>query len=185
MLAAVRPCEVSPASGVAVTPNGQSVYVTNQNGNSISVIDPATNTVTSTIAVGSHPIGIAATPDSASIYATNSGSNTVSVITVATNTVATTIPVDQGPYGIAIASIRTIAPPSISMSILFLNKLRSHRLAAPSRFFNPTFSFHLTIMTVQGQCSLTRSVVLPSKKRAMRECPCCPSTTRSTPSVSA
>jgi hypothetical protein len=36
---------------------------------------------------------------------------------------------------------------------------------------NAPASAYFTIITVQGLCSLTRSLVLPRKKRAIRECP--------------
>src|SRR5262245_7172177 len=55
-------------------------YITNFNSASVSVIDTATNTVTATVAVGSHPRGVAVTPDGSRVYITNRDSNTVSVI---------------------------------------------------------------------------------------------------------
>ncbi len=102
-------------SGVAVTPDGRSVYVTSQSGN-VSVIDAGSNTVTTTVAVGGQLIGIAASPDGTSVYAAKFSSNTVSVISVATNNVTTNIAVGQGPYGIAISGPRQTVPPSISKS---------------------------------------------------------------------
>ena len=44
------------AKGVAVTPDGSTVYVANQNANTVSVIDTASNTVTATIPGFSGPI---------------------------------------------------------------------------------------------------------------------------------
>ena len=41
--------------GVAVTPDGKKVYVTNDHDNTVSVIDTATNKVTATVPVGEHP----------------------------------------------------------------------------------------------------------------------------------
>jgi YVTN family beta-propeller protein len=45
-------------NGVAVSPNGAKVYVTNGFSNTVSVIDAATNKVTSNIPVGPNPFGI-------------------------------------------------------------------------------------------------------------------------------
>ena len=74
--------------GVAVTPDGSTVYVTNANDDTVSVIDTATNTVTKTIPGLGVPIGVAVTPDGSAVYVANSsGSNTVSVIDTATKTV--------------------------------------------------------------------------------------------------
>jgi len=49
--------------GVAVTPDGSKVYITNNNSSTVSVIDTVTNTVTATIPVGLFPFGVAVTPD--------------------------------------------------------------------------------------------------------------------------
>src|SRR6185295_11943489 len=49
---------------LAFTSDGASLYVTNGNSNSISVIDTATNTVTSTFAAGPAPWGIVFQQDS-------------------------------------------------------------------------------------------------------------------------
>jgi YVTN family beta-propeller protein len=46
---------------VAVNPTGTDVYVTNGSG-TVSVINPANDTVINTIAVGSHPVGVAVDP---------------------------------------------------------------------------------------------------------------------------
>ncbi|MGB9941091.1 PKD domain-containing protein [Methanosarcina sp.] len=95
--------------GVAVTPDGTKVYVTNPgNGyqypdSTVSVIDTATNTVTKTVSVGVHPIRVAVTPDGTKVYVTNSeSSGTVSVINTATNTVTATVPVGAYPMGLAV-----------------------------------------------------------------------------------
>src|SRR6476619_5802784 len=61
-------------------------YVTNSIDNTVSVIDPATNTVVGTpISVGTGPRGVAVTPNGAFAYVTNFGSNDVSVISAASN----------------------------------------------------------------------------------------------------
>src|ERR1035437_3402445 len=72
-------------AGVAITPDGTYVYVTDGAG-SVSVINTATNMVTGSTAVGKEPGGVAVTPDGAYVYVTNLASNTVSVINTATLT---------------------------------------------------------------------------------------------------
>jgi YVTN family beta-propeller protein len=67
-------------------------YIVNNNSNSVSVIDTASNTVTATIPVGTLPTGIAFSPDGAIAYVTNEGDGTISVISTATNSVTATIP---------------------------------------------------------------------------------------------
>lgn len=91
--------------GVAVSPDGTRVYVTNYSpaSNSVSVINTASNTVTGTIAVGSQPMGVAVSPDGTRVYVANQISNTVSVINTATNAVVATIPVSLQPQGITVS----------------------------------------------------------------------------------
>ena len=68
----------SQSAGIAVTPNGKYAYVTDTNiiqgfaGNTVSVINTATNTVLgSPITVGSGALGIAITPDGKYAYVAN------------------------------------------------------------------------------------------------------------------
>ena len=53
---------VEEPQGVAVTPNGNFVYVTS-NGSNVSVIQTSTNTVLTTVGVGEGPFGVAVTPN--------------------------------------------------------------------------------------------------------------------------
>jgi YVTN family beta-propeller protein len=46
-----------------VTPDGKYIYVSNQGGNGVAVIETASNTVAQTILVGTGPSGIVVTPD--------------------------------------------------------------------------------------------------------------------------
>jgi YVTN family beta-propeller protein len=84
--------------GVAVTPDGSEVYVTNLQDNTVSVVATATDTVVGfPIPVGSGPYGVAVTPDGSKVYVVNSGDNTVSVIDTATNMVVAVLPVGNTP----------------------------------------------------------------------------------------
>jgi len=90
--------------GIAVTPDGAYVYVTDRDGDTVSVIDTSTNTVTgSPITVGGYPYDVVITPDGAFAYVSNSDSATVSVIDTTQGAVVATIPVGSGPYGMAIS----------------------------------------------------------------------------------
>ncbi len=68
-------------------------YITNADSNNVSVLDISTNTVVTTIPVGSSPRGVAVSPAGTRVYVTNYISNDVSVIDTASNTVVATIPV--------------------------------------------------------------------------------------------
>jgi YVTN family beta-propeller protein len=114
---------------LAVTPNGQFVFVANHGGivvvgfnggilGTVSVISTATNTVTATISAGFgslsstiSPNDVAITPNGAYAYVTSDATNTVSVISTATNTVTATVtlPSSSYPSGVAIAPNGTYA----------------------------------------------------------------------------
>lgn len=66
-------------TGLAVSPNGDDLYVVNQSTNTVSVIDAASDTV-DTIDEGVALFGVAVSPDSGSIYVTDYVGDTVSVI---------------------------------------------------------------------------------------------------------
>jgi YVTN family beta-propeller protein len=98
------------AHGVAVTPDGKKVYVTNEiksdglvydNAN-VSVIDTATNMVTA-VPVGQWPTGVAITPDGKNVYVANEVSNNVSVINTTTNTITATVTGLISPDGVAVS----------------------------------------------------------------------------------
>ena len=67
-------------NGVAVDPGTHTVYVTNFDDNTVSVIDASTRTVTATVPVGKKPGGVAVDPGTHTVYVTNFDDNTVSVI---------------------------------------------------------------------------------------------------------
>jgi len=89
-----------PPYAVAVSADGSRAYVTNEGSGTVSVIDTATNSVVSTITVGSLPTVLAISPDGSQIYVDNYSSGTVSVIDPTTNTVKATINVGGDPYGV-------------------------------------------------------------------------------------
>jgi YVTN family beta-propeller protein/VCBS repeat-containing protein len=99
------PVGIAPV-GVAISPDGDTAYVTNTGAsditNTVSVINTATDTVTNTIPIGaagfSEPMGVAVSPDGSLAYVANYGQNTVAVIDTATDTVTNTIPIN-GPSG--------------------------------------------------------------------------------------
>jgi YVTN family beta-propeller protein len=97
--------------GVAVDPATGTAYVTNFRGNSVSVIDTATNTVTATtgIGLGEAPTGVAVDPATNTAYVTNLVNYSVSVIDTATNTATATISVGLGPGGVAVDPAATAA----------------------------------------------------------------------------
>lgn len=91
------------AAPAQASTGGRSAYVTNLRGNSVSVVDTASGTVTATIPVGRFPEGVAESPDASRVYVVNDGDNNVSVIDTATNTVTATVPVGAVPGPVAVS----------------------------------------------------------------------------------
>lgn len=83
---------ITQPEGLVVTLDNAFLYVVNQDANSVSKIDLATNTLLSTIPVGSSPYSLGMTPDGQFIYVANQFDATVSVIDTTTDTVPATIP---------------------------------------------------------------------------------------------
>ena len=88
-------------AGVAVTPNGTTVYVACTGDNTVKVIRTSNNTTAATIDVGNQPWGVAVGSDGQYVFVTNSGGDTVTVITTSNNSVADTISVGDNPVGVA------------------------------------------------------------------------------------
>ena len=91
-----------------IAANGRYLYVTNYGGgtgNTVSVIDTTTSSVTSTVTgVGLGPAGIAITPDGTRAYVANNAAGTVSVIRTSDNeVVGGPITVGSGPNGVAVS----------------------------------------------------------------------------------
>jgi YVTN family beta-propeller protein len=76
---------------VAITPNNEKVYVTNQGSGTVSVISASSRTVIKTIGVGTEPFGCVLNPSGSRLYVANFSSESVSVINTATDTVFSTI----------------------------------------------------------------------------------------------
>lgn len=90
--------------GVAVSPDGSTVYVTDTVFGFVSVVDAATNAITAAVHVGHGPTGVAVTPDGSTIYVADSIRGGVSVMDTANNTVIAEIRVGEHhqPRGVAV-----------------------------------------------------------------------------------
>ena len=95
--------------GIAVNPTTNEIYVTNDNPDTISVIDGKTNKQIRLINLCNdnnqckEPEGVAVNPTTNLVYVTNYLTKTISVIDGRTNSVLNnTIAVGAGPYGIAV-----------------------------------------------------------------------------------
>ncbi|KKG14163.1 hypothetical protein EO94_15715 [Methanosarcina sp. 2.H.T.1A.3] len=86
----------------AETLGRQFAYITNNNDNTVSVIDTSTNTVTATVPVGDYPMGVAVNPTGTKVYVANYNDNSISVIDTSTNAVTATVSAGNNPRGVAV-----------------------------------------------------------------------------------
>ncbi|HEV2676681.1 MAG TPA: YncE family protein [Aliidongia sp.] len=78
--------------GVAITPDGAAVLITNQTDGTVSIINGSTNTVTATVPVGRQPNAVVVRSDGTKAYVVNGGDSSVSVVDLAHDVVSATIP---------------------------------------------------------------------------------------------
>ncbi|MBB4424729.1 YVTN family beta-propeller protein/autotransporter-associated beta strand protein [Bradyrhizobium sp. CIR48] len=91
-------------AGLALSPDGSSLYVTSSSGGSVTVISTATNLVVgSPIAVGVAPFGVVVSPDGTRAYVANQGSANISIIDAASKTVIGTVAAGSSPSGITMS----------------------------------------------------------------------------------
>ena len=86
---------------VKVDPGTGALYVSNQNENTVTVLDDSGRFLTA-LPVGENPLVVQVDPAGGTIYVGNKDANTVSVIDTATNTVSGTIETGEEPNGIAV-----------------------------------------------------------------------------------
>jgi len=89
--------------GVAVTPDGKRIYVTDFSDKRVSVIDAASLSIVQNIVVGVGAVNIVIDHLGQRAYVTNEGEGTLSVITLSNNTVIKTIPLLTRLHGMALA----------------------------------------------------------------------------------
>jgi len=81
-------------------PHTACAYITNYEGNRVSVVDLATNTVTSSIEVGYGPYGVAVSPDGKTVYVAAEYGG-ISVIDAGTNAVSATMEISATTIGMS------------------------------------------------------------------------------------
>jgi len=88
--------------GIAVAPDGSTVYVTTGSFSHLFFIDPARSAPTGSFEVGTRPWGIALLPGGKMAYTANGPSNDVSLVDLTTKQVVKKIPAGTRPWGVAI-----------------------------------------------------------------------------------
>jgi YVTN family beta-propeller protein len=95
------PDSLSP-QGIAVSPDGQWLWVTNPGAGTVWVINARTGRVARSIQAGAEPYSVAVTPDGTTAYVADLNSDSVSVISTATDRVTTSVPTGRLPASVAI-----------------------------------------------------------------------------------
>ena len=93
---------VSEPGDIAITPDGATAYVTGVNSDVAVPVDTTTDTLGSTIPVGSEAEGVAISPDGNTAYVADNGGNSVTPIDLATDTAGSPIDLGVSPDFIAI-----------------------------------------------------------------------------------
>ncbi|HEU0203129.1 MAG TPA: CFI-box-CTERM domain-containing protein [Burkholderiaceae bacterium] len=90
-------------TGIAVSPDGGSIFVSNQADNTVSHINAASDTVSATVPVAQAPTGIAISPDGTRVFVASRVGNAVSVLSSADGTAAAPpIALADSPLAVAI-----------------------------------------------------------------------------------
>lgn len=87
-----------------LSPDGKTLYYTNEDAAHLSVVDLATRKVLKNIKVGEEPEGVKATPDGKTVYVTSEVANLVHVVNVASGKVVKNIQVGERPRRFALTT---------------------------------------------------------------------------------
>jgi YVTN family beta-propeller protein len=93
---------------VAVNSLTNKIYVANTNSNNVTVIDGSTDTIKTTVTVGTSPVALAVNPLTNKIYVANQNDGTVSVIDGSTDTVTATDTVGSTPGALAVNPVTNL-----------------------------------------------------------------------------
>jgi DNA-binding beta-propeller fold protein YncE len=129
LLASKTPAQVPAGSflaqGIAMSPDGGSLYVPDVSSNSVFQYDVAANGALTpkappTVAAGTSPHGIAVSPDGSSVYVANTDDDTVSEFDVGAGGLLTPKPIPSAPTGVDPTGV-AVSPDGKSVYVANLN----------------------------------------------------------------
>ena len=134
---------------LAKTPDNSKIYVSNGNGNSISVINTANNATLATIPVGSNPISVAVSADGSTAFGVLSLASELIEINTANNTVSMIMPkVGPSPADVAMMPVSSGPPPPPPPTC-------TYSLSATSANFGPAGGTGSVNVTTNSGCAWT------------------------------
>lgn len=89
-------------AGMAMAPDGKKLYVAENLGNKLAIVDTQTQSLTTEIPIGRQPWGVAVHPMLPQVYVTNRVDRTLSIVDTETMNV-TTVPTGNGPNAVAVS----------------------------------------------------------------------------------
>jgi YVTN family beta-propeller protein/YD repeat-containing protein len=108
----------SHPQGVALSPEGQTAFVTNSGSDTVSDVSTSTITASGSASTGNTPSGVAVAPDGSVYLVANEGAGTVSVFSGSTSTLLATVTVGTDPtepaFGGDFAAPGTVVDPPTS-----------------------------------------------------------------------
>lgn len=97
------------SKGVALTPDGKTVLVTNEQGGSITALNAVTGAIKwqtplgTPASGGAYPAGIAVSPDGTTAYVAAQGTNTLDAVNTITGAITDTVPVGDHPVSVTVS----------------------------------------------------------------------------------
>ncbi len=99
----VGPLESAGAGGIAVTPNGSTVWTSSSENGTVTAISTTTNKTGKPIAVGAFPTALAVTPDGKTLWVANSFDNDLVPVDLANSTVGGKVRLGGSPNDLSIS----------------------------------------------------------------------------------
>ena len=103
VIATIEMPEGSRSMGLVLSPDDQTLYVTNGRARTVCEVDLTALRVRRCVEVGERPWGIALSMDGRRLYTANGPSDDVSVVDVETLSVIARVPVGSNPWGVVVA----------------------------------------------------------------------------------
>jgi YVTN family beta-propeller protein len=97
------PALKASSGAIAITPDGNTLFVVNPDSNSLTLVDTTSQSVISEVPVGVDPRSVAVAPDGRQAYVANQGSDTLTIVDVRSASAVAHVAVGYRPVGVAVS----------------------------------------------------------------------------------